>query len=82
MAEIVDLVCFPNMLISFLTALAVGQRANVMVMSVNFYFKHLLGNYLPNLDEISQKRSCHGPLENFLKDFDSFKNSGCHGNKT
>ena len=30
---------------------------------------------------MSQKCSCHGPLQNFLKEFDSFKNSGCHGNK-
>ena len=34
-----------------------------------------------NFDEISQKCSCHGPLQNFLKEFDSFKNAGCHGNK-
>ena len=27
------------------------------------------------------KCSCHGPLQNFLKEFDSFKNSGCRGNK-
>ena len=33
-------------------------------------------------DEISQKCSCHGLLQNFLKEFDSFKNSGCHSNKT
>ena len=50
---------------------------------VNFYFKNLLPlNYLSDFDEISQKCSCHGPLQNFLKEFDSFKNSGCHGNKT
>ena len=40
---------------------------------VNFFFKHLLlWNYLSDFDEISQKCSHH----------DSFKNSGCHGNKT
>ena len=38
--------------------------------------------YLSDFDEISQKFSCHGPLQNLLKKFDSFKNSGCHGNKT
>ena len=35
-----------------------------------------------DFDEISQKCSCHGPLQNFLKEFDSVKHSGCHGNKT
>ena len=51
--------------------------------SVNFFFKHLLlRNYLSDFDEISQKCSCHGPLRNFLKEFDSIKNCGCHGNKS
>ena len=36
----------------------------------------------PDFDEILQKCSCHGPRQNFLKKFDSVKNSGCHGNKT
>ena len=50
---------------------------------VNFFFKHLLlWNYLSDFDDISQKCSCHGPLQNFLKEFDSFKNFGCYGNKT
>ena len=35
-----------------------------------------------DFDEISQKCSCHGPLQNFLKKFDSVKNCGFHGNKT
>ena len=35
---------------------------------INFFFKHLLlGNYLSDFDEISQKCSCHGLLQNFLK---------------
>ena len=39
---------------------------------INFLFKHLLlWNYLSNFDEISQKYSCHGPLQNVLKEFDS-----------
>ena len=42
--------------------------------SVNFFFKHLLWNHLSDFDEISQKCS--------LKEFDSFKHSGCHSNKT
>ena len=47
------------------------------------WVKHLLlWNYVLDFDEISQKCSCHCPLQNFLKKFDSFKNSGCHGNKT
>ena len=67
----------------FLGPLAVGQRTYVMARpSVNFYFRHLLWNYLSDFDEISQKYSCHGPLQNLLKEFDFFKNSGCHGNKT
>ena len=50
---------------------------------VNFFFKQLLlWNYLLDFDEILQKCSCHGPLQNFLKKFDSVKNFGCHGNKT
>ena len=75
-----------------------GQRAYVMVCClscvrlsvrpsvrpcVNFFFKHLLlWNYLSDFDGISQKCSCHGPLQNFLKKFHSVKNCGCHGNKT
>ena len=54
--------------------------ASVRAPCVNFFFKHLLlENYLSDFDEISQKCSCHGPLQNFLK---KFKNCGCHGNKT
>ena len=69
---------------SFLAPLAVGQRAYVMVrcpsvhLCVNFFFKHLLWNYLSDFYEISQ----NGPRQNFLKEFDSVKNCGFHGNKT
>ena len=49
---------------------------------INFFFKHLLRNCFLDFDEISQKCSCHSPLQNFLKEFYSFKNSGCHSNKT
>ena len=79
-------VCYQNV---FLAPLAVGQPAYVMVccasvrLCINFFFKHLLvWNYLSDFDEILQKCSCHGPLQNFLKKLDSVKNSGCHGNKT
>ena len=42
-----------------------------MLLYVNFFFKYfLLRNYLNDFDEISQKCSCHGPLYNFLKEFD------------
>ena len=42
---------------------------------VNFFFKHLLLlKNLSDFDEISQKCSCYGPLQNFLKEFDSVKN--------
>ena len=75
---------------SFLASLDIGQRAYFMVRCpscvcpcVTFFFKHLLiRNYLSDYHEISQKYSCHGPLQNLLKKFDSVKNSGCHGNKT
>ena len=50
---------------------------STVMRCINFFFKHLL-----DFDEISQKCSYHGPLQNFLKEFDSFKNSGCHGKKT
>ena len=52
-------------------------------LCVNFFLKHLpLWNYLSDFDEIAQKCSYHGPFQNLLKEFDSFKNPGCHGNKT
>ena len=62
----------------FLAPLAIGQRAYVIVCClscmrasvhpcVNFFFKHLLRNYLSDFDEIPQKCSYHGPLQNFLK---------------
>ena len=74
----------------FLVPVAVGQRAYVMAWcpvcvraSVNFYFKHLLlWHYLSDFNEVSQKCSCHGPFQNFLEEFDTFKNTGFHVNKT
>ena len=79
---------------SFVAPLAIGQWAYVMVCCplcippsvhpcINFFLKHLLlWNYLLDFDEISQKCSCHGPLQNFIEEFNSVKNSGCHCNKT
>ena len=52
-------------------------------LCINFFFKHLLlRNYSSDFDEISQKCSFHGVLQNFLKKFDFVKNCCCHGNKT
>ena len=34
-------------------------------LRINFFFKHLLRNYISDFDEISHKYSCHGPLQNF-----------------
>ena len=31
-------------------------------------------NYFSDFDEISQKYSCNGPLQNLFNEFDSFKN--------
>ena len=67
----------------FVVFSSTGQRAYVMAHCllcirpcVNFFFKHLLlWNYSSIFYEILQKCSCHCPLQNFLKEFDSFKNS-------
>ena len=73
--------------------LAIGQRAYVMArcpscvrpsvgaltFSLNVFFSETTCRILIKM---SQKCSCHSPLQNFLKEFDSFKNSCCHGNKT
>ena len=49
---------------------------------VNNFFKHLL---LPNcwssLDQTWQECSLRGPLQKVFTEYDSIKNSGCHGNK-
>ena len=49
---------------------------------VNNFFKHLL---LPNrwayLDQTWQECSLGGPLQKLFTEFDSIKNSGCHGNE-
>ena len=49
---------------------------------VNNFFKHLL---LPkrwaNLDQTWQEFSLGGPLQKLFTEFDSIKNSGCHGNE-
>ena len=81
----------------FLVPLAIGQRAYVMVccpssvrlsvrpsvrpsvrvltFSLNIFFSEITYHIL-------MKFHRNGPLQNFLKKFDSVKNCGCHGNKT
>ena len=49
---------------------------------VNNFFKHLLlPNHWANLDQTWQECSLGGPLQILFTDFDSIKNSGCHGNE-
>ena len=50
--------------------------------SVNNFFKNLLlQNQKANLDKTWQKCSLGEALQKLLKEFNSNKNSGCHGNK-
>ena len=59
----------------FLAPLAAGQRAYVLarcLLSVHPCVNISETNY--GILIISQKCTCHGPLQNFLKEFDSFKN--------
>ena len=49
---------------------------------INNFFKHLLlPNCWANLDETWQECSLGGPLQKLFTEFDSIKNSGCHGNE-
>ena len=48
---------------------------------VNNFFKHLLRNRWANLDKTWQECSLRGPLQKMFTEFDSIKNSGCHGNE-
>ena len=46
------------------------------------FFKHLLlPNLWSNLDQTWQECSLEGPLQKLCTEFDSIKNSGCHGNE-
>ena len=50
--------------------------------SVNNFFKNLLlQNQKANLDKTWQECSLGEALQKLLKEFNSNKNSGCHGNK-
>ena len=59
---------------------SVGQRVRALTFSLNIFFSETTYQILMKFH--SSKCSCHGPLQNFLKEFDSIKNCGCHGNKT
>ena len=49
---------------------------------INNFFKHLLlPNRWANLDQTWQECSLGRPLQKLFTEFDSIKNSGCHGNK-
>ena len=48
---------------------------------INNFFKHLLSNPWANLDQTWQECSFGGPLQKLFTEFDSIKNSGCHGNE-
>ena len=47
----------------------------------NFFKQLLLPNHWANLDQAWQECSLGGPLQKLFTEFDSIKNSGCHGNK-
>ena len=50
---------------------------------VNNFFKHLLlPNRWANLDQTWQECSLGGVLQKLFTEFDSIRNSGCHGNET
>ena len=49
--------------------------------SVNNFFKNLLQNQKANLDKTWQECSLGEALQKLLKEFNSNKNSGCHGNR-
>ena len=61
-----------------------GAFRVVMCLScvVNNFFKHLLlPNCWANLDQTWQECSLGGPLQKVFTEFDSVKNSDCHGNE-
>ena len=74
----------------FLTPLAECLWAYVMVWCLSCIYYLYATVIFPsstlklssNFDRNSQKSSNHGPLQKLLKEFDSFKNTGCHVNKT
>ena len=57
---------------------AVHPSVRALTFSLDIFFSETTYRILMKF----HKCSCHGPLQNFLKKFDSVKNCGCHGNKT
>ena len=58
------------------------DRSSSVRPSVNNFFKNLLlQNQKANLDKTWQECSLGEALQKLLKEFNSNKNSGCHGNK-
>ena len=76
---------FPNQSLAHLSAkcsgwaIVISHRPSICP-SVN-NFKNLLQNHLANLDKTWQECSVDEALQKLLKEFNSIKNSGCHGNK-
>ena len=63
-------------------AIVTGHRPLSVRPSVNNFFKNLLlQNQKANLDKTWQECSLGEALQKLLKEFNSNKNSGCHGNK-
>ena len=66
-------------------AIVTGHRPSVrpsICPSVNNFFKNLLlQNQKANLDKTWHECSLGEALQKLLKEFNSNKNSGCHGNK-
>ena len=63
-------------------AIVTGHRPASVRPSVNNFFKNLLlQNQKANLDKTWQECSLGEALQKLLKEFNSNKNSGCHGNK-
>ena len=63
-------------------AIVTGHHPASVRLSVNNFFKNLLlQNQKANLDKTWQECSLGEALQKLLKEFNSNKNSGCHGNK-
>ena len=76
--------CGHEFLAHLSTTCSRGAFRVVMCLSsvVNNFFKHLLlPNGSANLNQTWQECFLGGPLQKFFTEFDSIKNSGCHGNE-
>ena len=75
---------WPSCVAHLSTACSRGAFRVVMVLSCvvkNFVKDLLLPNRWANLDQTWQECSLRDPLQKLLTEFDSIKNSGCHGNE-